>query len=167
MSTCERQPGCCSEEDQKADTSPAAIEENMNDLTLTSCCQREIEERERIEGYKQLLLQHDPTAMRQDILRKAVIRDENRIVPILQDNSGDNDSDLSSLGEDAELDLLRMKRMEEIKEQLESGQRMEQSGYGIAQEIDADKILDIVKQEVLSNTIRAQVSILRIPVTFT
>ena len=75
----------------------------MNDLTLTSCCQREIEERERIEGYKQLLLQHDPTAMRQDILRKAVIRDENRIVPILQDNSGDNDSDLSSLGEDAEL----------------------------------------------------------------
>jgi len=75
----------------------------MNDLTLASCCQREMEERERIEGYKQLLLQHDPTATRQDILRKAVLRDANAIVPTLHDNSGDDDSDLSSLDQDAEL----------------------------------------------------------------
>jgi len=34
-----------------------------------------------------------------------------------------------------------MKRMAEMKKQVESKQRMEQSGYGIAQEIDADKIL--------------------------
>lgn len=34
-----------------------------------------------------------------------------------------------------------MKRMAEIKEQMESKKRMEQSGYGLAQEIDADKML--------------------------
>ena len=149
----------------------------MNDLTLASCCQREMEERERIEGYKQLLLQHDPTATRQDILRKTVLRDETYILPVSQKNLSDDDSELSSLEEDGELgaillsksclllflklgqsflqgmrhsdddkyfnyaEALRMKRMTELREQLESRQRMEQSGYGLAQEIDGDKLL--------------------------
>jgi DNA-binding TFAR19-related protein (PDSD5 family) len=34
-----------------------------------------------------------------------------------------------------------MKRMAEIKEQMESKKRMEQSGYGLAQEMGADKML--------------------------
>ena len=74
----------------------------MNDLTLASCCQREMEERERIEGYKQLLLQHDPTAARQDILRKAVLRDETQISPLLNENLSEDDSEVSSFEEDAE-----------------------------------------------------------------
>jgi hypothetical protein len=62
-----------------------------------------MEERERIEGYKQVLLQHDPTATRQDILRKAVLRDKTQI---LEENLSDDDSEVSSFEEDAELGAL-------------------------------------------------------------
>ena len=49
------------------------------DATLQSCCERDREQQRRIEEYKETLLQDDPTQVRQNIRRDAVVRDIERL----------------------------------------------------------------------------------------
>lgn len=66
---------------------------NISDVTLRSCCERELEEQRRIEGYKQTLLRQDPTSLRQNIASRAVVRDENRLIELSRQSSSSLDDD--------------------------------------------------------------------------
>lgn len=73
------------------------LECDFRDLTLQSCCERDLEEQRKIEGYKRTLLQRDPTAVRSTIARHAVVRDEERLVSAVEDDDDDEDAILGTL----------------------------------------------------------------------
>lgn len=64
----------------------------QSDITLKSCCERDLEEQRRIEGYKETLLRDDPTQRRKQIAEEAVIRDIKRI-PSPKDSDLSDDED--------------------------------------------------------------------------
>lgn len=73
------------------------LECDFGDLTLQSCCERDLEEQRKIEGYKRTLLQRDPTAVRSTIARHAVVRDEERIASAIEDEDEEEDAILGTL----------------------------------------------------------------------
>lgn len=68
-----------------------ALEYDIGDLTLQSCCERDLEEQRKIEGYKRTLLQRDPTAVRSTIAQHAVVRDVERIESLMIEDDDDDD----------------------------------------------------------------------------
>ncbi|KAI8113634.1 hypothetical protein M9435_003629 [Picochlorum sp. BPE23] len=117
------------------------LECDFGDLTLQSCCQRDLEEQRKIEGYKRTLLQRDPTAVRSTIARHAVVRDEERIACAIEDEDEE---------EDAILEALRQKRLEEMHASISKKQHIQHSGYGSVKEVKED---DIMEEDVITETI--------------
>lgn len=74
-----------------------ALECNFGDLTLQSCCERDLDEQRKIEGYKRSLLQRDPTAVRSTIAQHAVVRDVERIELMIEDDEEDDDAILGMM----------------------------------------------------------------------
>ena len=74
------------------------------DVTLRSCCERDLEEQRKIEGYKKTLLKDDPTSRRVRIAQQAVIRNPS---DIHKASGKDEDDDLDCEDEDEVLGMLR------------------------------------------------------------
>jgi len=66
------------------------------DATLQSCCERDLEQQRKVEELKEILLQDDPTQVRQNIRRDAVVSDIERLQLSTErsDSSSDDEEDV-------------------------------------------------------------------------
>lgn len=78
----------CSEDHPCGSHLDDRLECDFGDLTLQSCCERDLEEQRKIEGYKRTLLQRDPTATRSRIAQNAVVRDVERLAELSDEDDG-------------------------------------------------------------------------------
>jgi hypothetical protein len=92
------------------------------DVTLRSCCERDLAEQRKIEGYKKTLLKDDPTSRRVRIAQQAVIRNPSDIPQTSDDECEDLDTedDDEILGMLLDFPWFRLCRV---------GQRFKSEGY--------------------------------------